>query len=44
MRAGKVWEFEIRDGVRHGITSVHVKVREERAGELMGTFCKRLDG
>lgn len=25
-------------------TSVHVKFREERAGELMRTFCKRLDG
>lgn len=43
MRAGKGWEFAIKHEARCEMTSVHVKFREERAGELMGTFCKRLD-
>lgn len=43
MRAGKGWEFAIEDEVSYEMISVHVKFREERAGELMRTFCKILD-
>lgn len=43
MRAGKGWEFAIKDEVSYEMISVHVKFREERAGELMRTFCKGLD-
>lgn len=42
VRPGKGWEFAIKDEVRCEMTSVHVRFREERAGEFMGTFCKRL--